>query len=291
MRNKGIELELRGDILRTKDLVWNANFNITHVSNKILSLPKERKNLAVEGYEGYTLKENRFAHPSEYFIGEGIPLYTFYARKYAGVNEEGLSTWYKDILDENGKVTGQETTTALAQGTQYLCGSALPKAYGGFGTTVNYKGFDLTMNFNFQLGGLVYDYEYGSVMSSPSGKFGGNIHKDLLNAWTPENPNSDIPRLNGKDPNQGAVSNTPSDRFLTSARFLNFQNLNFGYTLPGKLTSQWKISNCRIYLSAENIWYKSARQGLDPRYSFSGTTNGQTYSPIRTISGGLSLQF
>ncbi|GHT62365.1 SusC/RagA family TonB-linked outer membrane protein [Bacteroidia bacterium] len=291
MRNKGIELELRGDILRTKDLVWSANFNITHVSNKILSLPEERKTLTVESYDGYTLKENRFAHPSEYFIGEGIPLYTFYARKYAGVNEEGLSTWYKDIIDENGKVTGQETTTALAQGTQYLCGSALPKAYGGFGTTVNYKGFDLTMNFNYQLGGLVYDYEYGSAMSSPSGKFGGNIHKDLLNAWTPENSNSNIPRLNGKDPNQGAVSNTPSDRYLTSARFLNFQNLNLGYTLPSKLTNQWKISHCRIYLSAENIWYKSARQGLDPRYSFSGTTNGQTYSPIRTISGGLSMQF
>jgi TonB-linked SusC/RagA family outer membrane protein len=289
MRNRGIELDLRGDIIRTKDFVWNASFNITHVSNKILSLPEEKRTLSREGYEGYTWSENRFAYPSTFFFGENLPLYTFYTRKYAGVDADGKSMWYKDIKDANGNVTGQETTLVYAEGTDYLCGSALPKVYGGFGTTLQYKGFDVAVNFNYQLGGLVYDHSYATSMSSPSGAtaFGGNLHRDLLDAWSPENTSSNIPRLNGGDSNQ----NSMSDRFLTKASFLNLQNINVGYTLPGRITEQIGISSVRVYVSMENVWYVSARRGLDPRYSFFGSTNNQVYSPIRTISGGLTVQF
>jgi TonB-linked SusC/RagA family outer membrane protein len=289
MRNRGVELDLRGDIIRTKDFVWSANFNITSVSNKVLSLPEERKNLAVEGYKGYTWSDDRFtvAGRSTAFIGEGLPLYNFYAPKYAGVNEEGASMWYKDILDENGNVTGQETTLTYSEATDYLCGSALPKAYGGFGTTLLYKGVDLTVNFNYQVGGLVYDYGYAASMFSPTGSFGGNLHMDLLNAWSADNSSSDIPRLNGGDVSQNGLS----DRFLAKASFLNLQNINLGYTLPKRITSQIGISTLRVYVSMENVWYLSARQGLDPRYSFTGSTNNQVYSPIRTISGGVTIQF
>ena len=289
MRNRGVELDLRGDIIRTKDFVWRANFNITSVSNKVLSLPDERKTLEVEGYKGYTWADDRFtvAGRSTAFIGEGLPLYNFYARKYAGVNEEGASMWYKDTVDENGNVTGQETTLTYSEATDYLCGSALPKAYGGFGTTLLYKGVDLTVNFNYQIGGLVYDYGYSASMYAPTGSFGGNLHKDLLDAWSSENPSSDIPRLNGGDVSQNGLS----DRFLTKASFLNLQNINLGYTLPKRITAHVGISTLRIYTSMENVWYISARQGLDPRYSFTGSTNNQVYSPIRTISGGLTIQF
>jgi TonB-linked SusC/RagA family outer membrane protein len=289
MRNRGIELDLRGDIIRAKDLVWSANVNITGVSNKVLSLPEERKTLTVDGYNGYTWEDDRFtvAGRSTAFIGEGLPLYNFYARKYAGVNEEGASMWYKDTVDEEGNVTGQETTLTYSEATQYLCGTALPKVYGGFGTTLQYKGFDATLNFNYQLGGLVYDYGYSASMYSPTGSFGGNLHKDLLNAWNPENASSDIPRLNGGDTSQNGLS----DRFLAKASFLNLQNINVGYTLPKHITSSIGISTLRIYASMENVWYVSTRQGLDPRYSFTGSTNSQVYSPIRTISGGLNIQF
>jgi TonB-linked SusC/RagA family outer membrane protein len=289
MRNRGVELDLRGDLIRTKDLAWSMNFNITRVSNKALSLPAERKNLKVEGYEGYTWDDTRFTVAGSYtsFIGEGLPLYNFYARKFAGPNEEGASTWYKDILDDDGNVTGQETTTAFAEGTYYLCGTAMPKVYGGFGTALQWKGFDVALNFSYQVGGVVYDYGYASAMLSPGATFGGNIHKDLLNAWSADNASSNIPRLNAGDANQNGLS----DRFLTSASFLNLQNVNVGYTLPGRLTKPFGVASLRVYASIENAWYASARQGLDPRYSFTGATNNQTYSPIRTVSGGLTIQF
>lgn len=80
-------------------------------------------------------------------------------------------------------------------------------------------------------------------------------------------------------------------RFLTDASYLNIQNLNFGYTLPARLTKKAQINNVRLYLSAENLGYISKRQGFDPRQSFSGGSTATRYSPMRTISGGLSLQF
>ena len=285
MRNSGIELDVNGDILRTNDFVWNVNFNITHVSNKILRLPDERKNLSLEGYEGYTWQEDRFANPSTFFFGENLPMYTFYTRKYAGVDDEGVPMWYIDVLDADGNVTGRETTYDNSQGTKYLCGTSLPKVYGGFGTTARYKGFDLSVNFNYQIGGLVYDVGYLYCTTSPSTTFTGNIHKDLLKAWSPENPSSNIPRLTGGD------QTGESDRFLTKGSFVNLQNINFGYTLPNHVTGKFGVANLRLYVSMENLWYKSARQGLDPRYSFFGSTNNQTYPNIRTISGGLTIQF
>ena len=287
MRNSGIELDLNGDIIRTSDLVWNVNFNITHLSNKILSLPKDKKTLKVEGYEGYTYAENLFAGPSTYFFGENLPLRTFYTRKYAGVDDEGLPMWYKDVVDANGNVTGQETTYAQSDGTNYLCGNAMPKVYGGFGTYVRYKGFDLSANFNYRLGGVFYEYDYSTCMGNPGQNFGGNIHKDRLNSWTPENRSSRMPRLNSGDPGWTGHS----DEWLTKGNYLNLQNVNFGYTLPGNVTGRFGVALLRVYVSMENVWFTSTRKGFDPRYSFDGMANFQVYPSIRTISGGVTIQF
>ena len=113
-----------------------------------------------------------------------------------------------------------------------------------------------------------------------------NWHKDILKAWTSEN-HTDIPRLQYEDQNQ----NGSSDRFLTDASYLNLQNINFGYTIPARFTRKMKIEKIRLYLACENVWYWSRRQGFDPRYSYSGSTSQATYSPVRTISGGLTIQF
>lgn len=82
-----------------------------------------------------------------------------------------------------------------------------------------------------------------------------------------------------------------SDRFLMDASYLNLQNINFGYTLPSKITQKFGVDRVRIYLACENVYYWSKRQGFDPRYSYSGATSQATYSPVRTISGGINIQF
>lgn len=279
MQNMGAEVELDGTLIRTKDFEWGLNLNFTAYKNEITSIADKNKTQTVEGSEGYA--------SGSYFYGEGESLYTFYLPKYAGVDENGKSMFYKDKLDENGNIIGRETTTTPGEATYYLCGTALPWAYGGFGTRFSYKGFDLAIDFNYQLGGQIYDSDYAGMMGITSSGRGHAIHADLLNSWTEENPNTNIPKLVIDD----TSATTTSDRFLTSASYLSLQNLNFGYTFPTKMTSKIGIGKLRVYLTATNLWLWSKRQGLDPRQSITGGASSAYYSAMRTISGGISVTF
>lgn len=279
MQNMGAEVELDGTLIRTKDFEWGLNLNFTAYKNEITSIADKNKTQTVEGSEGYA--------SGSYFYGEGESLYTFYMPKYAGVDENGKSMFYKDKLDENGNIIGRETTTTPGEATYYLCGTALPWAYGGFGTRFSYKGFDLAVDFNYQLGGQIYDSDYAGMMGITSSGRGHAIHADLLNSWTEENPNTNIPKLVIDD----TSATTTSDRFLTSASYLSLQNLNFGYTFPTKMTSKIGIGKLRVYLTATNLWLWSKRQGLDPRQSITGGASSAYYSAMRTISGGISVTF
>lgn len=279
MQNMGAEVELDGTLIRTKDFEWGLNLNFTAYKNEITSIADKNKTQTVEGSEGYA--------SGSYFYGEGESLYTFYMPKYAGVDENGKSMFYKDKLDENGNIIGRETTTTPGEATYYLCGTALPWAYGGFGTRFSYKGFDLAVDFNYQLGGQIYDSDYAGMMGITSSGRGSAIHADLLNSWTEENPNTNIPKLIIDD----TSTTTTSDRFLIGASYLSLQNLNFGYTFPTKMTSKVGIGKLRVYLTATNLWLWSKRQGLDPRQSITGGASSAYYSAMRTISGGISVTF
>ncbi len=280
MTNQGIEAEFNATAIKTNDFTWDINLNLTHYKNKISYLPEERKTMVVDGVPGYS--------SGNYYYGEGEPLFTYRIKKYAGVAEDGQALYYKSVKDENGNVIGQETTTKYDDADYYLCGSALPDVYGGFGTSFSYKGFDLSADFTYQIGGLVYDSDYAGLMAPPTASSKGtNFHADLLNAWTPENTSSNIPRFQFGD-NYATAS---SDRFLTKASYLSLQNINFGYTLPANVTRNVGIEKVRVYLTADNVWVWSKRQGLDPRQSISGSVTNSYYAPMRTISGGITLTF
>ena len=150
-------------------------------------------------------------------------------------------------------------------------------------------GFDFAVNTSFQLGGYQYDGTYATFMSTPlASHTGENIHVDALKAWTAENPSNEIPRWVFGD----TYSAGGSTRFLTKANYFNIENITVGYTLPSKWTSKIKMESLRIYATAQNVWYWSARQGFDPRQSSSNTTTNATYySPMRTISGGVTVRF
>ncbi len=280
MVNQGVEISLYGTPIQTKNFRWDIYANATHYKNKVTYIPEDKKTRTVEGYSGYASGNK--------FIGEGLPLYTFYLAKYAGVDREtGQSLWYKDVTDDEGNVK-RETTSSYSAATQYLCDDPTPKLYGGFGTSFEFFGVDISASFTYSLGGLTYDSGYAALMASPTGdSTGGNFHRDILKAWTPENKDSDIPRFQLGD----QYSASASDRFLVPASYLNFQNAQIGYTLPTRLTEKIKVSKLRFYITCDNICYWSYRQGLDPRYSFSGSTNDSVNSPVRTLSGGINITF
>ena len=295
MRNQGVELELQGTPIATRDFSWDLRLNLTHYKNKITYLPEERKTMECSGVEGYS--------SGNYYYGEGISLYTFRMRQYAGVNENGESMWYYDAEEPRVDAAGQpvmgedgnqvmdkvrKTTTQYDDADYYLCGTALPDLYGGFGTTLNFKGFDLSVDFGYQIGGQVYDGDYAGMMSSPTASSKGtNFHADIFKSWSTANPNSNIPRFQFGD----SYSTATSDRFLTDASYLSLNNINFGYTLPLAVTRKAGMDKVRIYFAADNIWVWSKRQGLDPRQSITGSVTNSYYAPIRTLSGGLSVTF
>ena len=287
MNNYGVEGDFHFVLVNNKNVQWDFNLNASYLKNTVVSLAdnvKDAKAYDANGkeYDGFT--------SGSFFVAEGASMYSWYTYEYAGVEPEtGKSLWYKNVLDEDGNITGRETTTEYAKATKYMTNmSTLAPLFGGFGTSVRAYGFDFSVNFTYQVGGKQFDGSYATFMYSPtSSQVGYNFHKDLLDSWTAENPSTTIPRFQYGD----TYANASSTRFLTSASYLNLQNVNFGYTLPSKFTQKFLVSSLRIYVSAENLYYWSARKGFDPRQSFSSSTTASRYSPMRTVSGGITVKF
>lgn len=284
MYNTGVELELSYNVIHNKNIDWTVNANISTLKNKITKLHEDKKTASLytsggDEYKGYA--------SGNFFIAEGLSMYTWRLKEYAGVDEKtGLSMWYKKDLDENGK---RQTTTSYSDADYFVTkDTSIPDFYGGFGTTLRAYGFDFGINFSYQLGGKQYDGTYATFMSSPtSSNTGYNFHVDLLKSWSTANPNADIPRFQFGD----TYSAASSTRFLTNASYLNIENINLGYTFPAKWVRPAAIQSLRLYVSAENVFYWSKRKGFDPRQSYSSSTNSTYYSPMRTISGGITLTF
>lgn len=269
MVNRGVELDLHSNIINTKDWTWNVDFNLTHFKNKVLELAPELNGQLIDGSRIYR---------------EGESMYQKYLPKYVGPDPEtGAPTWALLKPDENGKTT--TTIYSEASNNRFASGDILPKVYGGFGTSLTAYGFDFSISFAYQLGGRIMDNTYAQLMSVETK--GAAWHEDMLRAWTPDNKNTDVPRLNIQD--QRYTSSLSQDRWLTSSDYLSLQNITFGYTLPKSWTRKLQIDGVRLYLVADNVALWTARKGLDPRQDYDEVEN--VYSPIRTISGGISLNF
>ena len=286
IRNNGIEVSLTGSIIRTRDLDWSVSLNMSHNSTKILKLPESK----TKDYGGFS--EPNATHSFSYWDREGGPLYNAFLPKYAGVSEDGQALyWVDDELQEanSGTRPGKNmssTTTDYSKATYYEIGSLLPKVFGGFSTNFSYKGFDASVIFDFQLGGKVYDSGYAYLMDNAlSAGYGLGIHKDIYKSWSPENTSSNIPRFQYGD----KYATAKSDRFLESASYLNFQSFSVGYTFPKGLIPL--LSKLRVYVMGENLCFWSARKGLDPRFSYDGSSTYGSYSPTRNISGGIQITF
>ncbi|MDE6348096.1 MAG: SusC/RagA family TonB-linked outer membrane protein [Bacteroides sp.] len=285
MVNSGVEMDFNVNIFNKRNFTWDVNLNISTLKNRLTMLDEDKQvntEYTADGkaYKGYT--------SGSFYIAEDLSMFTWRLKEFAGVDENGESLWYKNTKDENGNVTGREKTKTYSEADYYITEeSSIPKVYGGFGTKLKVYGVDFSINFTYQLGGKQYDGTYAYFMTSPSGTAGYNYHKDILNSWTPEKPNNSIPRFQLND----QYSAASSTRFLTDASFLNIQNINVGYTFPSKWTKKLAINSLRLYMSAENVFYWSKRKGFDPRQSYSSTTNATYYSPMRTISGGVTFEF
>ena len=273
MKNTGVEFELNADIIKNDRMTWNVSFNGTHYKNELTKLPDSKPaDLYPDGYQA-----------GSYWRKIGGSLYDFYDYEYVGVDpENGKPMYNKYVEDENGNET-IEIVNKTSDATLRETGkSAIPDFVGGLGTTFQAFGVDLSIQTAFQLGGYVYDSFYSVLMNS--GQRGHNFHKDMLNRWTPENKNTNVPALKYLDRDMQAGGTFS----LTKASYFSLRNLTVGYTLPTSLMRKVGIQRLRFYLTGDNIWLKSKRKGLDPRQGFGGGT-GYVYSALSTYSFGMNL--
>ena len=279
--NNGFEANLEGLIVSSRYVQWTWNLNMSHYRNRILSLDPSVSEKGIIG--------------SNYIYKVGGSLYEAYMKKSAGVNPEtGKALWYKKVMGSDGEWNGESTVTeTISEASQYEFGSVLPDVYGGFGTSLKAYGFDFSAQFSFQLGGKYYDGTYQALMHTASSA-GTAWHKDALKAWTPENPDSKIPRLDGDT----SVGQTAVSNYLISSDYLSINNITIGYTLSENVVSMLGIAGARVFVSGDNIAVFAARKGVDPRFSMglgsltsgSGLNSG-SYSAMRTVAAGISLTF
>jgi len=310
MENQGIEFSLKAHAIDMRNVKLDIRLNGGYYRNKMLQMP-------IDGYD-----EN--GNPERMVMSGGMSVghstADWYMVHYEGVNEFGqaMYTAYYDAsngggfghtsadLDNTGDnyissvyeyqlkhpnadirtiaVTNEEYTYA---GSNYIGKSYMPDLDGGFGLDLEAYGVTLSISCSYRIGGYGYDNMYALLMHSD--KIGSmNWHKDMKNAWTETNTNTNIPRLsNGSDD----YANAASDRFLTSNSYLSLNNINLGYKFPKKLIEKIKLNNLQLWVAADNLAIATARKGYNPMMSFSGTNGYDDYSPLSTVMAGVKVQF
>ncbi len=259
MTNNGFELQL-GYNDRIGDFQWNAMGNISFIKNKVISLapgvPNIESGSDVDLTEGYNVTNTAPGHPVQSFYGwvvEGIFQDSADVKKHAtqtgGTGPGDLK--FKD-LDGNGVIDNNDRT---------FLGSFIPKFSYSLNLGASYKNFGLTVFFQGVQGNKIYN----ALRTTTEGMVRFfNAGTRVLDAWTPSNTNTDVPRAESSDPNQNA---RPSTRFLEDGSYLRLKNVMLSYTVPEKaLESITKgiVNNFRIYVSAQNILTFTKYTGYDP---------------------------
>ena len=287
MDNKGIEVSIGGDIIRSKDFTWSLDLNIGHNANKLTDIyrqydPTTGKLVAkpVIINDGTSISGS-----AKRILEIGYPIDTYYMPEWAGVDREtGKPMWYKD--DANGN---KVSTSNYAEAKYYKLGSAAPKVFGGISTSLRWKEFDLSATFGYSLGGQIYNYsrqEYDSDLA-----YADRNQMALQKGWSRWQKKGDIathPRVlyNNKDAGQKA-----SSRYLENSSFFKLRSLALGYNFA---LPQLKVQNLRLYLNAENLFTITKYSGVDPELPASdgavmGTTGPGVYPPVRRFVIGLNL--
>lgn len=264
IRNRGIEFSINTSIIQNNDLNWNFFANLTWNKNEVIKLSTD--------------------DPLEYtyqIIEQGHPYSQFYMKEYVGIDHEtGKPLWY---LNKEG----DETTSDYNAATKRYVGDADPKVLGGFGTNLTWKGVDFNLNFNYRLGGKVYNS--GAAFTGFGMAFRTPLEDVALNSWTPENKNAKYPQYIYRDPNNATAT---SSRYLYSGNYLRISNVTLGYTLPKTWTQKAFIQKLRAYVSVDNLYTFTASDfvGYNPETSANGVIAWQ-YPATCTFIGGIQLTF
>jgi len=265
MQNKGIELAVNAVLVQTKNLQWDARFNISKNTNTITAL-----------------NNNQDIVSGSFIRRVGYDFQTFYVRQYAGVDPtNGDPLWYLDS-------TKTTTTNVYSKAQRVLYQSASPKYFGGFGTTLKYKQLSLAVNFYYNFGNYYQD-TWGSYYMGAG--YGGSFNKvqRIMDRWTSAGQITDVPKyVYGGNKNFQSFSTF----FLYKGDYIRLRDVEFGYDLPKSLASRMKLSMLRFYVRGSNLWTWVADNNMpfDPEQGISSQTNLNINIP-KTFTTGLNISF
>lgn len=288
MRNTGFELSIGGDIIRTQDLTWNVEANLSHNKNELRDLYAQKQADGSYAVVPVIISDgSSIAGTINRRLEVGEPIDTYYGKEWAGVNpDNGAPMWYKD--DANGN---KVTTSNYSEASNYKLGTSNPKFFGGFSTSLTYKNFDLSAVFGYSIGGQIYNYsrqEYDS-----DGTYTDRNQMKLHDGWSRWEKPGDIATHPVAKYNNSDKGNSSSSRYLEDSDYLKLRSLSLGYNFNLK---QYGIQNLRVSLSGENLFTLTDYSGVDPEIpassgSVMGTAGAAVYPSVRRFMFGLNVTF
>ncbi len=269
MRNSGLEFEIKGGLIKNKDLTWNISVMGSTIKNKVLKLTDTSDEIISGNYS----------------TKEGLPINTFYMAKSAGVDPAtGAQLYWVYDTDENGNRTNERISSdySKASTSKYYLGSRIPDLYGSISTDLSWKGFDLAILTTYSIGGKVLDGLYSGSMDNMYYNANWNAH--AMRRWQKPGDVTDVPRI------EVSGKNVVNDRFLIDASYFAIKNITLGYKLPKAWLNKAGLNSVRVFGSVDNLALFTHLEGMDPQYNFSGQTD-YSYAPNKTFSLGIEVNF
>tara|TARA_R110002126_G_scaffold282967_1_gene431850 strand:+ start:641 stop:3937 length:3297 start_codon:yes stop_codon:yes gene_type:complete len=301
LANRGFEFNVTGNIIRNKDFNLSLSVNGEMFNNEITRMPIEN----ATGEPKVINIDGQFAQS----LGRSI--YDYYIREWAGVDPaNGNPMWIEHWSDTDGNgqydsgegindmlvftsenpdaVIQDRITNTYADATRkYVGKSVIPTVRGAFRLNSSYKGFSLAAQFGYSLGGYGYDQQYANLMTN--GKVGASSYNaDMRNRWMEPGDITAVPRLYSNE-NVQVVST--STRFLQSTDYLSLNNIRLGYTIPSQYLAKVGLSSVNLWVSGDNVFLLSSREGYNPTTSLTGTSGRYTYNPISNYTLGVRVKF
>lgn len=301
VRNDGLELSLSTVNVQTKDFTWTSDFNIAFNKNEVLELAENQLSLTTAA----RFDQNYNSQPS-YIAKVGLPMGMMYGYIYEGTYkyDDFVKSGNSYTLKDNVPYFSSEANTQpgmpkykdvngdgiIDTNDRTIIGRGLPIHTGGFTNSFTYKGFDLSVFFQWSYGNDIMNANR-LFFENAGGKKDLNQFASYANRWTPENPESDIPAAT-----KSASNNVISSRIIEDGSYLRLKTVTLGYTFPKTLIAKAKLSNARVYVAAQNLWTWTSYSGYDPEVSVrnSALTPGldfSSYPRAFTLSFGVNLGF
>ena len=288
--NKGLEIELNSDIIKSKDFKWTSSFNISFLKNKVTKL---YRGITEDGTDEDTQVEETDVDvlPSNVSIRVGYPMYTNFVNQYAGVNAAtGKPMWWYGE-DQLSYAPGAQGSASYAP---YGRGSRLSDYYGGFINKFTYKNLTLDIFFQYDMGRELYN-ETNTRMYRNGGLIANSALRAYDLRWQQPGQITSFPRpINGSIETLSISSLGASSRFLEDASYIRLKQIALGYKLPAKLLGDSKLSSLEINFQALNLLTWTKWTGYDPEFYIDEsnfTSNVGQIPQSRTYTLGISASF